>query len=102
MLDDILAAVGLSKGAAIGGIFGAAVSLRFLGPMSWWKKLLTVASGAACAAFPAPLISEFFNLPAKVEGAVAFLVGLFALSFAAAVFNAMPGFIEALKTRVAK
>lgn len=101
-LDAILASLGLTKGSALGGFFGAVISLRFLEGLSWWKRLSTVIAGTFVAAYVTPLIVLLFDLNVKVESGVAFLVGVFGMSLAGAVIKAIPDIIKAVNERISK
>lgn len=100
LIDDGLTLLGIKATTVGGSLIGAIVSLRFLAPMPGWAKLFSVLSGAFFAAYVTPLASELFNLSTRVESAVAFLIGLFGLAFASAVFTAIPGIIDAAKQRI--
>ncbi|MFA7327323.1 MAG: hypothetical protein WC121_11705 [Candidatus Kapaibacterium sp.] len=65
----------------IPGVFGSIVALRGLPPDSTWLQRVTaVGGGAAAAWYLAPAISEWAGIGSKnIEGALAFLVGAFAM-----------------------
>lgn len=68
------------------GALGAAVGLRFAPGLGWTEKVLNVASGAACAGFIAPAAGEIFRLTSvTMIGCLAFFIGMFGMSIAAAV-----------------
>lgn len=89
MLDALLAALGLKKVALIAGFIGGVISLRFFEGLTAGGKLFTAFSGAASASFLTPVALAYFHLepPASYEGGIGFVLGLFSMSIAAAVFK---------------
>lgn len=74
---------------AMAGAIGALVSLKFHPDVKdFGQRVFTVGSGAAVAHYVTPLALSHFNLPIERAGSVAFLLGLFGMSFAAAVIKA--------------
>jgi len=72
------------------GLLGAAIGLRFAPGISWGERLLNVASGALCAGFVAPAAGEVFRLTSvSMIGFLAFVVGMFGMSLAAAVMQGL-------------
>lgn len=72
------------------GIGGALVGLRFAPGMSWGEKLLNVAAGAACAGWVGPAAAEIFELTSvNAEAALSFAIGMFGMSIAAALVEAV-------------
>jgi len=70
------------------GIAGALVGLRFAPGMSWLERITNIGSGAACAGFIAPAAGELFNLSSiRMQAALAFALGMFGMSLAAAVMQ---------------
>lgn len=71
------------------GAFGALVALRFAVPgSSWPARLFNVAAGALCAGYGAPALAEWMHVVGPVgQAALAFVVGMFGLSVAAAVMQ---------------
>jgi len=100
MIDEALAALGLSKASSIGAFFGSLVSLRFIGTLNMWQGASALFSGTVAAAFVSPLVHEMTALSAKTDGAVSFLIGVFGLVFGASVVKEIPSFVSALKTRI--
>lgn len=98
--DSVLTALGLSKGATIGGFLGALVSLKFIEGLNVWQRAGTVLGGMLSAAYVTPLVIIVVELSPKAESAVAFLIGVFGMSVAAAVVKAMPELITAAKERI--
>lgn len=101
MIDNILTALGLSKGSAMGGFFGAAVSLRFI-PGGGWQRCTTALAGWVCAANIAPLAIELahINMTLRNEIGVAFLIGLLGMSVTSQIFAALPEWATALRRKV--
>ncbi len=102
MVESILGTLGLTKGAALGGFFGAVISLRFIEGLSWKQRVPTVMSGMFAAAYCTPLVIDGLSLSLKLEGAIAFLIGLFGMSVAAAAVKAVPELIKAVIGRFGK
>jgi hypothetical protein len=102
MFDSILATLGLSKGATVGGFLGAVVSLRFLEGLAWPQRVPTVAGGTIAAAYVTPLVMEVVALTPRVEGGIAFLIGVFGMSFTAAFMKAIPELVGTLKDRIGR
>lgn len=72
------------------GTLGSFVGLRFAPGLSWWERAGNVASGAACAGLVVPGLAAWLGVgEGSVRSTLAFLVGLFALSLCAAVFEAI-------------
>ena len=102
MFEHLLAALGLTKGATLGGFLGAVVSLKFIENMTWVQRVPTVFGGMLCAAYVTPLVAEMamHSPTARTESAIAFLIGMFGMSIAAAIVKAMPELIAAVKDRI--
>lgn len=90
MVEQLLTAIGLTKGATIGGFFGALVSLKFIEGLFWWQRIPTVFAGMMAAAYCTPLVMEMFTISVKTEAAIAFLIGVFGMSLMGAVVKALP------------
>lgn len=68
------------------GLAGSLVALKFAPGDNLSDRLINVASGSACAAYLAPAASEVFGLVTpSMMSCVAFALGLFGMSIAAAV-----------------
>lgn len=75
---------------ALAGALGAAASLPFHRDLKTLGQRLTmVASGAIAAHYITPLVSAYFGMDAGRNGGVAFLIGLFGMSTAAAVLRGL-------------
>lgn len=99
MVEAILTTLGLTKPATIGGFLGAVVSLKLIDGLNWWQGTTTVFSGALVAGYGTPLALDYFSLAIKLEPTVAFLIGVFGMSLAAAIVKAIP---KAVDSRVSK
>lgn len=71
------------------GALGSLVGLRFAPGLSWWERLANVAAGSACAGVLAPAVGDWLHATAPLQSALAFVVGLFGLSLAAAVMQGL-------------
>ena len=100
MLEEVLTAVGFSKGSIIGGFLGAVVSLRFIDG-TWWQRIGTAGAGWVCATVLAPTLIELveLNLSTKNEMAVAFVVALFGMSIAAQILKAIPEWVSSAREK---
>ena len=96
----IAESLGVKYATLIGGFLGALVSLKFIEGMSVWSRASTVLAGALVAAYLTPVVVEWMELSAKMEGGIAFLVGLFGMSMAGAVIKAAPEFVDAAKKKL--
>lgn len=74
----------------IAGMVGAVIGLRFVPGHSVLGRLVNVLAGAATAGYITPAAAELFGLvtPA-LESALAFAVGMFGMSIAAALMQAL-------------
>jgi hypothetical protein len=99
-MTGVLEALGLKWISLAAGFVGALVSLRFIEGLSLWQRATTVFSGALVAAYLTPLTVELLSLSLKMEGAVAFLGGLFGMSLAGAAIKAIPEWMAEAKRKV--
>ena len=97
-----LEALGLKWAPLAAGFFGSLVSLRFIEGLGMWQRGSTVLAGTAVSAYVSPVLIAWLELSPKMEGGIAFLCGLFGMSFAGAVIKSMPEFITAVKEKVFK
>lgn len=85
MLDDFASYIGVKTGALMAGSFGAMVSMAVIsGPI--WYRFALFGGGLISSAYVTPLIVNSFEL-GRSENAVAFLVGMFGMSIAAAIIR---------------
>jgi hypothetical protein len=98
-MESWLTAVGIKFAALIGGFFGALVSLKFIEGLSVKQRASTVLAGTAVSAYATPVIVNLLELSMTLEGGIAFLCGLFGMSFTGAVIKAMPEYVSALKSK---
>jgi hypothetical protein len=72
------------------GAFGSVVALKFAPGISWWERAFNVLCGSLCAGFFGPALIEFFAVNRHgLEAAISFGVGMFGLSMAAALMQAI-------------
>jgi hypothetical protein len=72
----------------LAGAVGGIVSLRFFEELTIWKRFLTVTGGVATSHFLTHPIIKIFSLQSIDEGpGTGFVLGLFAMSLAAAGFR---------------
>lgn len=98
-MSVFLEAMGLKWLTLIAGFLGAVVSLKFIAGLNWWQRTSTVLAGTFIAAYCTPLTVELLSLSTKLEGAIAFLGGLFGMSIAGAAITAIPEWIAAAKQK---
>ena len=72
------------------GVLGSLVGLRLAPGLSWLERFANVITGSVCAGFAAPAAGELFKLssPAMMSF-LAFVLGLFGMSIASAVMQAL-------------
>jgi len=70
------------------GALGAVIGLKFVPGVLWIERLINFCAGVACSIYLAPAVGEMLNLSsvAKQNG-LAFVMGLFSVSIAAAIFE---------------
>lgn len=97
----ILESVGLKGVTLLAGFAGAVISLKFIEGQSVPERVTTVIAGALIAAYCTPLTIELLSLSAspRMEGAIAFLGGLFGMSIAGAAIKAIPEWVAAAKAK---
>lgn len=72
------------------GSAGAVVSLKFVPGPTWAERAFNVLTGCLCAGFLAPAAAEWFHMTSRgLQFGLAFLVGMFGLSVAAAVASGL-------------
>jgi hypothetical protein len=101
-MEAWLSAVGLKIATVVGGFFGALVSLKFIEGLTHKQRASTVLAGTLVSAYVTPLAVTYLELTPKLEGGIAFLCGLFGMSFTGAVIKAMPDLITAIKDKFSK
>lgn len=97
----ILETFGLKWLPLAAGFAGAVISLKFIEKQTVPQRITTVVAGALIAAYCAPLTIELMSLSAspRMEGAIAFLAGLFGMSIAGALIKAIPDWVAAAKAK---
>lgn len=74
----------------IAGLIGALIGLRFAPGPGIVSRLVNVAAGAVTAGYVAPAAAELFALQSAVtQSALAFATGMFGMSIAAAIMQAV-------------
>lgn len=70
----------------LAGVAGSFVAVRFAPGTSWGERVFNVMCGALCAAYITPAIADRLEVvKAPQQSAIAFVVGLFAMTLAAAI-----------------
>ena len=84
---DPIAAV---KHPWLAGLAGSLIALKFAPGSGWLERVFNLTCGTLCAGFVAPYLSEWLGVKSvNGEAALAFGVGLFGLSVAAAAMQAL-------------
>jgi hypothetical protein len=72
------------------GALGSIVGLRFALGTTWKERAFNVVAGTLCAGFFAPALAEWMRVTsAGMHSALSFAVGMFGISLAAAVAQAI-------------
>jgi len=98
-MSDWLGIIGLKYTSLIGGLAGALVSLKFVPGVRLWQRVLNVIGGMLVAAFLTPLVQEFFALKDSISSGVAFLIGMYGMYIADAVFEQIPVWIKIIREK---
>lgn len=98
-MTAFLEALGLKWLTLAPGFVGAMISLKFIDGLNIWQRGSTVLAGTIAAAYCTPLVVEVMSLSPKLEGAVAFLGGLFGMSIVGAAITAIPEWVSAAKRK---
>jgi hypothetical protein len=99
-MTGLLETLGLKWLTLAAGFLGALISLKFVEGLTMAQRGTTVAAGALVAAYCTPLTVELLSLSMKMEGAIAFLGGLFGMSLSGAAIKAIPEWIAAGKAKI--
>lgn len=87
MLDDVDK---LARSPFAAGVAGSLVALRFAPGASWGERALNVLAGSITAAYVSPALAEWLRITSPgLQSGLAFLLGLFGLSLAAAGLQAI-------------
>ena len=82
----------LVKSPWVAGAVGAIVALRGVPGITWGERLFNAFSGLMIAGYISPAAADYLGLEgANMQGATAFLFGLFGL-------NLVAGIVEAIRT----
>lgn len=98
-MNDWLGVIGLKYTAFIGGLAGALVSLKFVPGATLWQRGLNVAGGMLAAGFLAPLAQSAFTLKDSVAAGVGFLIGMYGMTVADAVYAQIPVWIAIVRKK---
>lgn len=89
MLETLLGSVGLKKLPFFAGFIGAVVSLKYIaGCDTGLQKAVMAFSGAFAANYLTPLVMQWLETE-KGEAGIAFAIGLFGMSLAAALMESI-------------
>ena len=73
-------------GTMLAGAGGSLITLRFLGPMPWYERLILVLGGTLITHYTTPLAIYWLNLT-KYQNSIAFLIGVFGMSTVGALLQ---------------
>lgn len=82
-LSEWLGILGFKAVTLVAAFFGATVALVGTPRLNLWQLIASIFAGTVFALYIEPLVTHFFGLPANVNGAIAFLLGLCGLILAA-------------------
>ena len=90
-MEQLLALLGVKKITMLVAAFlGAVLSLKFVdGHITWPQRIIMAFGGTFFAVYVSPLISDLIKASESMERALTFLVGLFGLTLASAIFTAI-------------
>ena len=84
-LNEWLALFGVKLISLVAGFAGATVGLAVRPRLTIVQLIAALVGGVATAAYMGPAASYYLSLPASIDGAVAFLLGIAGLVIAAGV-----------------
>lgn len=73
----------------VAGLLGGLVGLRFVPGLSWPERLTNLAAGGLLSYYTAPALVGWWGLSEQMLGFLGFLIGMFGLSVASAVLQAI-------------
>lgn len=79
---------GTEIGTILAGAMGSIITLRFLGPMPWYERLLLVIGGTLVTHYITPLAAHALSLQPFMQ-TIGFLVGLFGMAVIGAAFQVL-------------
>lgn len=88
-IDWLCVALGIKPGAFLSGLIGGVFSLRWVAEVGWKGRLTTVLFGGVTANYATDPVYAWFGIAGLHPGGVGLLIGLFAMSLAAAIFKAI-------------
>jgi hypothetical protein len=71
----------------VAGILGALVGLRFVPGLTWFERVTNLGAGGVIAYYAAPALAGWWGLSEHMVGFMSFILGMFGLSVAAAIFQ---------------
>lgn len=89
MLDSICATLGINKTAFASGFLGGVFSLRWVPQVGTVGIVSTVSCAALVANYATTPIYQKLAIAGLHEGGVGLMIGLFSMSFLAAIFKAL-------------
>ena len=75
-MEELLAALGLKKGAVIAGLAGGLVSYLVLKNLPALELVISMCSGVLVAIFVGPLVAEMVKASERSEYGIIFLMGV--------------------------
>lgn len=88
-LDGLVTYLGINKSAAIWGLIGGLLSLRFVTECGWLARTNTVCMAGIMANLFTDPIYEYFSVKGLGQGGVGFIIGLFSITILAAAFKTL-------------
>lgn len=99
-MDDWFVQLGFKETTLLGGLIGALLSLKFVPGANIWQRGTNVAGGMLTAAYLAPLVTSYLSVPQKLEGGIAFLIGLFGMMIADAAVGQIQPAIAGIRKKL--
>lgn len=88
-IDWLCVALGIKPGAFLSGLIGGVFSLRWVPEVGWSGRLTTILFGGITANYGTEPLYTSLGIHGLHMGAIGLMIGLFAMSLAAAIFKAL-------------
>ena len=87
--DWLCLTLGINKTAALGGLIGGLLSLRWVGELDWKGRMFAVCFSVAVANYATEPLYIALAIKGLHQAGMAAMIALFSLSLAAAIFKAL-------------